>query len=125
MTFRLHLTLGFSYSKVAFDHSFSQSDSCNFSSLFLITIKLENMKTLHNPHLWIFTKKKYLQYLIKYFRILQFDSPFSRKCLLHASCCDNIFSSLELKMCAFFTSRAILHFLYSSMLITNLCTNVV
>ena len=37
MTFGLHWTLGFSYSKVAFDLSFSQSDSWNFSSL-LITI---------------------------------------------------------------------------------------
>ena len=45
------LSFGFSYSKVAFDLSFSQSGSWNFSSL-LITIMLENMKTLHIPHLF-------------------------------------------------------------------------
>ena len=90
----------------------------------------ENMKTLHIPQFWIFYKNKYLQYFTKVFYniILQyynFDSPFFRKCLLHALCWDNIFSSLELKICAFFTSRSMLHFLYSSILITNFCMNAV
>ena len=49
------LTLGFSYSKVAFGLSFSQSDPLNFSSL-LITIITKNMKTLHIPHFCIFHK---------------------------------------------------------------------
>ena len=57
--------------------------------------------------------------------IYNFQSPFLRKCLLQASCCVRIFSSRELKIWAFFTSRAMLHFLNSSILITNLCTKAV
>ena len=55
MAFELHLTLGFLHSKVDFGLSFSQSDSWNFFSL-LITIILENVKTLHIPHFGFFTK---------------------------------------------------------------------
>ena len=117
------VTFRFSHSKVTFCFSYSQSDPWNFSSLFNYNNK-ENTKTLHIPHFLDFTKiKYYLQYFTNYFTIIyNFHSPFFQKCFLHASCCVRIFSSLELKIWAFFTSRAMLHFLYSSMLITNLCT---
>ena len=52
MTFGLHLTLGFTHSKVAFGLSSSQSDSWNFSSFNYNNS--ENMKTLHIPHFCIF-----------------------------------------------------------------------
>ena len=85
------------------------------------------MKTLHIPHFWILHKiKYYLQYFTNCFTIIyNFILLSSKKCLLHASCCTRIFSSQELKIWDFFTSRAMLHFLYSSMLITNLCTKAV
>ena len=66
MTFGLHLTLGFSHSKVAFGLSFSQSDSWNFSSFNYNNS--ENMKTLHIPHFCIL-HKIYSNYLILLMRI--------------------------------------------------------
>ena len=61
------LTLGFSYSKVTFVFSFSQSDPWNLSSL-LITIITENVKTLQIPHFCIL-HKTYSSYLILLMRI--------------------------------------------------------
>ena len=119
------LTLGFSYSKVAFGLSFSQSDPWNFSSR-LITINRKIWRLFIFLIFYFKKMKYYLPYFTNYFTIIiQFYSPLFQKCFLHASWCDKIFSSLELKMWDFFTSRAMLHFLYSSMLITNFCTKVV
>ena len=68
MTIGLHLTLGFSCSKVAFGLSFSQSDSWNFSSL-LITINWKIWR------LFIFLILDFLQkkYFTKYFTIIFYD----------------------------------------------------
>ena len=57
------------------------------------------MKTLHIPHFLFYKNKILFTIFYKlFYNNIQFDSPFFQKCLLHASCYDKIFSSLELKM---------------------------